>query len=263
MTDLARPVSNKPVLSRLTQPVQITLPHTLRDRWAEMTSRTNDYAKAPHRTRPPIIVLGFNKTGTTSLHHWFKQSGIRALHHGGHRRKNNVAMRIARNVQNGRGALDGFNHYEAFSDLTYTDHKQSVNGNAFFRELYQDQPDAYFILNHRSTEAWVKSRRGHGSGSLLERTRRIHGLTADAVEDLWRDLHRDRLAEIRAFFADKTARFLDVEMNDAASGSIAAFLAPEYTLDPERLQHRNRNKSIASAPSLARGDARKGDLHNG
>lgn len=239
-------------------------PRNIHDWWAERTARRKDYAITPHRERAPIIVLGFNKTGTTSLHRWFKGSGIRSLHHGGHRRKNNIATRITQNVDRGRAALHGFDHFEAFSDLTYTDPTQTINGNAFFRELYQGYPDAYFILNFRPTEAWIKSRRGHGAGSLVARTQQIHGLAStEAIEDIWHDLHQTRLADIRAFFSDKAARFLDVEMNETASDRISAFLAPDYMLDPKGLQHHNRNTAISRAPASAKADAEEGDTHNG
>mmetsp|Transcript_1004 Transcript_1004/g.1941 ORF Transcript_1004/g.1941 Transcript_1004/m.1941 type:complete len:264 (-) Transcript_1004:259-1050(-) len=241
----------------------MSIPKNVRHRWREALTLKRDYAKRPHRDRPPIIVLGFNKTGTTTLHRWFEANGIRSLHHGGYHRKNNVAARIARNIENRTLALRGMEHFEAFSDLSYTDNKTTIDGNRYYIELFESYPDAYFILNHRPVDEWLLSRQRHSNGTLMERSKRIHGLTTDEILDLWRDVYASRLRDIRSFFSDKVAHFLDIEMNNETAAKITAFLKPHYDLSPNLMRRHNQNTILHSSSTLAHADALTGEHQDG
>lgn len=80
-----------------------------------------------------VFAIGFNKTGTTSIHQLFKTHGYRASH--------------AREWRNTRHPSI-FMKYDAFSDGVPDD----------FRRLDKQYPGSKFILNVRDLDTWIDSR---------------------------------------------------------------------------------------------------------
>lgn len=90
------------------------------------------------RQRPQdskIFCIGFNRTGTTSLHTLFQREGFRSYHGTAWR-----GMREALLVR-----------YDCFSDGRPDD----------FRELDRRYPRSQFILNVRDLDTWLRSRLDH------------------------------------------------------------------------------------------------------
>ena len=81
-----------------------------------------------------IFVIGFNKTGTTSLHQLFKKLGVNSCH-------------------NTRPVMEIIDTFDAFTD-----------GKHFtFKEYYNKYPDSLFILNTRPMYNWLVSRYKHAA----------------------------------------------------------------------------------------------------
>jgi hypothetical protein len=89
-----------------------------------------------------IFVIGFNKCGTTSLHHLFISLNFRSIH--GRQKK------ILKNRYNYFPVL---HKYDAFSDGEHL-----VNN---FQKYYSLYNNSLFILNTRSMNNWIKSRFKH------------------------------------------------------------------------------------------------------
>lgn len=79
-----------------------------------------------------IFVIGFNKTGTSSLHELFKQSNINSCH-------------------TTTPVMDIINDFDAFTD----------GGHYNFTEYYDKYPSSLFILNTRPICKWLISRYKH------------------------------------------------------------------------------------------------------
>ncbi len=108
------------------------------------------------RKAPKIFVIGFNKTGTRSIHTIFKEMGLPSYHGGKWRNCNN--MRLLR-------------LYDCFSDGI----PRSI---ARLDELF---PGARFILQVRELDSWILSRLAHID--RLKRKGRHKGInTWDATE---------------------------------------------------------------------------------
>lgn len=86
-----------------------------------------------------IFCIGFNKTGTTSLHNFFKSCGLSSIH--------NTEWCHYSYAKNG-------NQY--FSENCYSDGEQCN-----FIQLQKWFPNALFILNTRSKKSWLYSRVKH------------------------------------------------------------------------------------------------------
>ncbi len=171
--------------------------------------------KVPRMPGRPIFVLGDSCTGTTSLHNFFRASGIPSLH---------WFVKEAGLTQPTHLDLEGNERrfasflatapYEAFSDYPVR---------SFFPYLYREYPDASFILTVRSsTQRWLRSMR-----EFLAK----FALKIDEAE-LVRNYERVN-AQIRELFSQGDRRFLEVCIDDddtANAQRLKAFLGLENAL---------------------------------
>jgi len=90
-----------------------------------------------------LFCIGFNKTGTTTLHQWFMLAGLRGSHDATYQRR----MRTM-----GENELRAYpDAHDAFTDGERADF-------ARLRALY---PDARFVLNTGALKPWLESRVKH------------------------------------------------------------------------------------------------------
>ncbi len=173
----------------------------------------------------PIFVLGNSRTGTTSIHHWLCQRGIRSVHffieEAGlrqplHRYRGENWPKLLQFIRQ--------SGYRAFSDYPVR---------PFFRELRNEFPDAYFVLSHRRDLAtWVGSMQRFFAGRNLD----IEFLRAFHI--VWNE-------EIRCLFAEAGGRLLQLCI-DADAGLNADRLAAFLGLPGgDRLPHLNASTPVA------------------
>ena len=106
------------------------------------------------KTDRKIFCIGFNKTGTTSLHRYFGKLGFKSIHNTIWPLASQVAVRRkeARDVQS------IFRDNTCFSDGEFPD----------FQYLDQTYEDSVFILNTRNLRDWIHSRVKHALGPGLQ-----------------------------------------------------------------------------------------------
>jgi len=90
------------------------------------------------KTTDKILCLGFNKTGTTSLHTAFQILGIKSAHYSYNRNKGRYLLDKAH--QENKPLLSYMPKVSAYSDM----HLYS-----YYKDLLEQYPEAYFILNTR------------------------------------------------------------------------------------------------------------------
>ena len=185
---------------------------------------------------PYIFVIGFNKTGTRSLAHFFSSNGLPAVHWD----ENRLAESMLKNLESGQNVFHGYDkNFKVFTDLIYITNQAKVECNQYFREMYDQYPGAYFILNNRDTDAWIRSRAKHQSGRFLADQLSILGSKDPEVAfTSWRE---DKLAHeeaVRSFFGN-SSHFLEL---DIASRDIPQKIEDllGISMDPEAWQHRGR-----------------------
>ena len=105
-----------------------------------------------------VFVVGFNKCGTTSLHHFFEAAGLRSLHWRESAEDEPCALAMQANFKVGRRIIAGFEDYQAFSNLDYFCEHDHIEIGRHFRVLMKQEPDARFILNVRDVDRWIRSR---------------------------------------------------------------------------------------------------------
>ena len=101
-----------------------------------------------------IFVIGFNKTGTTSLHKALQLLGYKSIHYRDDQRRN-IKNIIDQNLKEGKQILHSLDQYDAISDWHPRDDWQ------LFADLDEQYPKSKFILLIRDLESWLKSRENH------------------------------------------------------------------------------------------------------
>jgi hypothetical protein len=99
-----------------------------------------------------IFIIGFNKTGTVSLHEFFQENGFSSVQWDDGR----LARTMIVNLLEGRAAFHGYDDkFQVFSDFNWTNYSIDVCGNKFYRALDRDYPGSFFIYNHRPLQKWA------------------------------------------------------------------------------------------------------------
>lgn len=104
---------------------------------------------------PFVFVIGYNKTGSTALHCFFRDNGWPSIHWDGGR----LAQTMLTNAIQGHRLLRGYDHrFRVFSDMVFNTMDFRFEANSMFPALDRQYPESYFVLNTRPEAAWLSSR---------------------------------------------------------------------------------------------------------
>lgn len=189
-----------------------------------------------------LFFVGFNKSGTKSLHDLLAGAGYRSVHGRIKRlsgRKDNIAVMISDNLSAGRPVLVGLSGYDVFSDMVSLTSERIIEGNGYFRQFHEQFPNAYFVLNTRPVEDWIRSRCQHDNasiGSFISRYMAATGLERQAVIELWRSQFTAHHDAVRNYFEANKGRLLEFDIRTDIR-VLVDFLSPDYRLDATRWRH--------------------------
>jgi len=196
------------------------------------------------RARPIVFQIGFNRCGTTSIVHFFRQNGYSAVHRRAGRlsRAGTLAagMELAR--RQGKPLLTYAAVHDVYTDMEWRnisgvmsrrfpprickrlvaslgpgEQLKPIYAFKYFKLLDEQYPGSKFILNTRNVDKWIASRLRFQEGKYRSC---MHGeafhtdeqeLTACWREE-WLDHHRD----VQEHFGDRPADLLvfDIEQGD-------------------------------------------------
>jgi len=111
-----------------------------------------------------IFAVGLNKTGTNSMKYAFEIKNIKCLHN-----PREFSISVENNIVNNNKILMGINNFDFFSDIFLP---SNVKGGSEFikslefkkiviNKLYDEYPNAYYIINYRDLNSWLNSRKKH------------------------------------------------------------------------------------------------------
>lgn len=167
------------------------------------------------RQRPRVFCIGFNKTGTTTLHRHFRSLGLRSEHNTAWPHYSHISV----------GARY-FTRADCFSDGEMAD----------FRRLQAWFPNSVFVLNDRNERAWLRSRikhvLRHGAPASLS-----EALTDPKLQHMAETFYADPRQAIDMWIAQRRIYHRTVL---AHFGSASSFLHLFVTEDPDwnkRLDH--------------------------
>jgi len=193
---------------------------------------------------PKVFCLGFNKTGTTSLHHFFRAHGLSSRHDDRWAHATHLA--------------DGWRRLEAVQCFSDGECAQ-------FRALARWYPDAVVVLNDRDERAWLRSRVRHvlRAGDPADPASGPPGEMAqdflagpEAAIGLWIARRRLYHARLRAAFAG-APRFVELRVAEDpgwADRLAAALRAAGVALRPDgavAAPHANARGAVEAAAADA------------
>lgn len=190
-----------------------------------------------------IFQIGFNKCGTGSLHKFLLKNNINSVHF----KRGEIARTIFKNYNSGEPLLTGLDDYQAFTDMEWVTHECELSvGTDLYKELYQEYPDAVFILNTRNIDKWLKSRISHNGGSYLSRYRSILDLPKDNIIEHWRERYLKHISDVELFFSDnKDANFIHWKIDDCENHQLADFLIQAgFDIRNKIVPHSHKSKCI-------------------
>lgn len=192
---------------------------------------------------PKLFFIGFNKTGTKTLHSFFRDNGYLSVHSSSYMAQRlglpPIARLMQQNQQKGLPLLTGLDHYDVYSDMIYLTETELFEANGLFRELDAENPGAYFVFNDRPVEKWIRSRLSHEGGprgSFVGRYAKAFGISEAEAPERWRAHYQRHKADVLDYFAGKPRFMLfDIETGDPAE--LVRFLAPAFRLDAGKWAH--------------------------
>ncbi|MEI6337228.1 MAG: hypothetical protein WCQ57_01435 [Verrucomicrobiota bacterium] len=195
---------------------------------AEVKTPVDRNGKAPINL-PYVFIIGFNKTATTALHHFFQANGFPSIHWD----DNRLAATMLTNCLSDRPILSGYDEkYRVFSDMISQTFRLRFEANSFFRILDTDYPGSYFIFNNRPTEAWLVSRwkkpcQRYNTTNVELEMRILNTNDPKKILEKWKHEKEAFEREVREYFSGNE-RFLEFDISDpAAPQKISALLAME------------------------------------
>jgi hypothetical protein len=155
--------------------------------------------------RAKIFLVGMSKTGTVSYHHAFQILGFKSIHHT---LDNGDKARplIDKARKEGRPLMHYIDEYDVYSDLVLW---------KYYKQLRDQYPDSYFILNTRDTELRAKSKISHDDRHNLSSE---DGGRRDVSNDRELEIVEKQIRierEISEYFAG-SSNFLKIDIDESA-----------------------------------------------
>jgi len=195
--------------------------------------------------KPKIFFIGFNKTGTTSFHHFFSRQGHKSFHHNAIIENKRVYLGkiIQENIANGKKVLDNIDTYMVYSDFCFCTESVYYEATTNFKLLKKQYPNSYFILQTRNEDEWIQSRLKHKSGnqSFNDRVTKLLQMNTEELVMHWRHFRRNLHTEIINYFGN-SEKFMVFDMNKNSINTLINFLSPDYILDPTFWKKYNATK---------------------
>ncbi len=209
--------------------------------------------------REKVFGIGFQKTGTTSLHHFLRRLGYKSVHWP-HVVAGINYQRVCIPVLHDRNKVVNvlqplIEKFDAFTDVPFP---------ALYKELHERVPDGRFILLERDGDEWWESVARHWRLSPA-RSRRLdpyeylaYNLYSDEELELVTIRDRVRLKEIylrhneavASYFQDKGEVLTVVSLDDGEIGTkIRRFLGVDKEASFPAIKRRS---SPSGAPSIGK-----------
>lgn len=181
-----------------------------------------------------IFVIGFNKTGTTTLHNYFSRNNIPSIHWD----QGKIAKKMKDNFNKGLKILCGYENFIVFSDM-----EDILNLNyahiTYFKELDKDYPESKFILNIRNVDNWIRSRNNHGNGLYTKYICNKLNMTKEELNNKWKKDFYEHKKNVIDYFTDKPGKLLIFDIEKDIPEKINDFF-PELKLNKEFYKHINK-----------------------
>lgn len=193
--------------------------------------------------RPKVFFIGYNKTGTTSFHQFFKNNGYTSFHHSKRidNKRKYLGNIIKNNLRNNVKLLDSIENQDVYSEFCLCTNTVYFEGSEFFDLLDYQYPESYFILQTRNEDDWIKSRFMHKlqrKDSFKSRASTALSLNDSELETFWRHKRRTVHNRIEKYF-ESNNKFIKYDLDHDNIDKIINFLSQDYFLDKKYWKKHN------------------------
>lgn len=174
-----------------------------------------------------VFILGFQKTGTTSLEHALQNMGYRVMGGDHHlmdfEHKSDLNAYLIKNLKS----------WDAVQDMPWP---------LFYKELHALYPDAKFILTVRNTEKWIKSVINYFAGIRIPLHQKIYKVPcAEGHESVYKRVYEAHNRDVISFFENKSNFIIMEQGRNFDYDTLCEFLQIEE-VPKEAFPHARNNK---------------------
>lgn len=187
-----------------------------------------------------LFFVGMNRIATKSFHHLFNNSGYKSYHYScmdvETQQSIILAEQMQANLDNYHPVLDKMDNAQVYSDMFWHREHIWIDGVKMFREIHNQYPDSYFVLQTRDMDAWLNSKRNHKKGDYIKRCMEHHQLDEQYMLDWFacdREMHESL---VRKFFRGSD-KFLDYDLDKDHISKLIDFVRPDFFLDEKHWGH--------------------------
>lgn len=192
---------------------------------------------------PRIFQIGFNRCATTTLTNFLRMNGISA----GHWRNGKIARNFYRDFAKNKKPFQNSPVFTAYTDMIHVDNNVCLEAYKEFEYIFKHYPDAYYILNTRDREDWIRSRKQHKDFLRLF----MSVMNTDSEDDVlsyWRNDWDSHHEKVLSFF-DKSnySRFLVYDIDKNNADDLVNFLKDSFPhINSRHYAHFNKSKPVRS-----------------
>ncbi|WP_143544379.1 sulfotransferase family protein [Salinimicrobium sediminis] len=183
-----------------------------------------------------VFVIGFHKTGTTSLETALENLGYRV--YGGD--KNLLKFDDSKDLKEyiHRALQD----WDAVQDMPWP---------LFYKELHDLYPDAKFIMTLRETEGWINSVVRHWGSIRVPLHRKIYNVPcAEGFEETYKRIYTGHNKKVLDFFQNKPNFLVMEQGKNFDYKTLCDFLS--LGIPPEEFPHSRKNTRLRAKIKLYR-----------
>ncbi|REG77528.1 glycosyltransferase family 2 protein [Marinomonas pollencensis] len=218
--------------------------YTLNDlRQSDHAEVFDNHMSIKNNTRK-IFIIGFNRCGTRSLHYLFKENGLSCIHWD----SDNLVKTIEKNIKAGKKAFynghtvnSNVNSYCSYEDAQvfsdFTCHEIDKDAKDYYKKLDYDYPNSKFILNIRNVDDWIKSRKKHSNGLIVEKQKKYHNCSEDQLDAIWKTMWDKSIKEMKEYFSNRDNDFIIFDIDNDDIKKISDFLEDDFVLDTQFYTH--------------------------
>lgn len=207
-----------------------------------------------------IFQIGFNKCGTASLYHFFKDNGLKSVHWrwGDEGAYKYAALEMKRNYENKRPLLEGMEEFDFYSDMEshldgfdndWDDYFPCVHAHIdYFKEMDKQYPNSRFILNVRNVDNWIKSRRSHVFGcgrTYLSSFMHHMKSTEEDIIKLWKNTWISHIENVLVYFKHRPKDLLVFNIEKDGPDKIKDFFSEDLDLNMSHWKQTNKTAIAA------------------
>jgi len=187
-----------------------------------------------------VFFIGMNRIATKSFSHLFKDSGYRSFHYSCMDTMTGQSIILAQQMQNNldefRPVMHGMDKAHVYSDMFWHRENVWIDGVKMYREIQNQHPDAYFILQTRDMDAWLLSKENHKGGAYIKRCMDFHGVNQQEMIDWFKYDREKHEKAVRKHFLGYD-KFLEYDLDNDPITKLIDFLKPEFFLQEKYWGH--------------------------